>query len=362
MDVRIVVPGKHTDTRAVRYGGRGIYRKLLDAGVRIYEFQPTMLHSKVMLVDDIWCSIGSINFTGRSMKSNAEANVALYDPGFAALVRGSIESDMARCGGDHSRAMEKARTRPPHQGMLLRPLHRPLLGRIACSNHQPHQTFDMKPPILPRLDRRFWRRGYSGLTAALSLACCLSAFAAPKAPELPPLNTVRGSPLLPGKFVWADLVTDNALAAQQFYTKLFGWKFWSYGDYLIGSNDDRPLCGIFQRPRPNGPGRRAALVRLHLGQGRGQGPQRGAGGRRARAGGTRRRCPSAASRPSSPMPRARSLAWSNPAPETRRTSKPTTVTGSGFNCSAMMRARRREFYCAVGGYDSGWHHRHQPVE
>jgi predicted enzyme related to lactoylglutathione lyase len=108
----------------------------------------------------------------------------------------------------------------------------------------------MKPPILPRLDRRFWRRGYSGLTAALSLACCLSAFAAPKTPELPPLNTVRGSPLLPGKFVWADLVTDNALAAQQFYTKLFGWKFWSYGDYLIGSNDDRPLCGIFQRPRP----------------------------------------------------------------------------------------------------------------
>jgi cardiolipin synthase len=96
VDVRIVVPGKHTDARAVRYGGRGIYRKLLDAGVRIYEFQPTMLHSKVMLVDDIWCSIGSINFTGRSMKSNAEANVALYDPGFAALVRGSIESDMAR--------------------------------------------------------------------------------------------------------------------------------------------------------------------------------------------------------------------------------------------------------------------------
>jgi cardiolipin synthase len=96
VDVRIVVPGKHTDARAVRYGGRGCYRELLDAGVRIYEFQPTMLHNKVMLVDDIWCSIGSINFTRRSMKSNAEANVALYDTGFAAQVRASIEADMAR--------------------------------------------------------------------------------------------------------------------------------------------------------------------------------------------------------------------------------------------------------------------------
>jgi uncharacterized protein len=108
----------------------------------------------------------------------------------------------------------------------------------------------MKPPIPPRLGRRFCWRDFSGMAAALSLVCGMSAFAAPNAPELPPLNTVSGAPRLPGKFVWADLVTDNALAAQQFYTKLFGWKFWSYGDYLIGSNDDRPLCGIFQRPRP----------------------------------------------------------------------------------------------------------------
>jgi predicted enzyme related to lactoylglutathione lyase len=108
----------------------------------------------------------------------------------------------------------------------------------------------MKPPNLPRLDRRFCRRGFSGLAAALLLGGWLSILAAPKPPELPPLNTVRGSPRLPGKFVWADLVTDDALKAQEFYTKLFGWKFWSYGDYLIGSNEDRPLCGMFQRPRP----------------------------------------------------------------------------------------------------------------
>jgi cardiolipin synthase len=97
VDVRVVVPGAQTDLQAVRYSGRRDYRRLLEAGVRIYEFQPTMLHAKVMMVDDIWCSIGSINFTARSMKSNAEANVALYDAGFAEKVQGSMEADMARC-------------------------------------------------------------------------------------------------------------------------------------------------------------------------------------------------------------------------------------------------------------------------
>jgi predicted enzyme related to lactoylglutathione lyase len=69
-------------------------------------------------------------------------------------------------------------------------------------------------------------------------------------PPLPPLTNLSGSPRLPGKFVWADLVTDDVLAAQKFYTGLFGWKFYDYGGYLIGRNDDRPMCGMFQRPRP----------------------------------------------------------------------------------------------------------------
>jgi cardiolipin synthase A/B len=97
VDVRVVVPGQYTDIKAVRYSGRGNYRKLLEAGVRLYEFQPTMLHAKVMMVDDIWCSIGSINFTSRSMRSNAEANVAIYDTQFAEQLRTNIETDMARC-------------------------------------------------------------------------------------------------------------------------------------------------------------------------------------------------------------------------------------------------------------------------
>jgi predicted enzyme related to lactoylglutathione lyase len=70
------------------------------------------------------------------------------------------------------------------------------------------------------------------------------------ATDLPPLTTVSGNPRLPGKFIWADLVTDNVLVAQKFYTDLFGWQFYDYGGYVIGFHDDRPLCGMFQRPRP----------------------------------------------------------------------------------------------------------------
>jgi len=89
--------------------------------------------------------------------------------------------------------------------------------------------------------------------ATVALIFWTSQHFAADAPTLPPLTTISGSPRLPGKFVWADLVTDDALAAQKFYTALFGWKFYDYGGYLIGRNDDRPMCGMFQRPRPADP-------------------------------------------------------------------------------------------------------------
>jgi predicted enzyme related to lactoylglutathione lyase len=80
-----------------------------------------------------------------------------------------------------------------------------------------------------------------------------SAGFAAEGPPLPPLTSVSGSPHLPGKFVWADLVTDDVPAASKFYAGLFGWTFQDYGGYLIAANDDRPLCGMFQRPRPADP-------------------------------------------------------------------------------------------------------------
>jgi cardiolipin synthase len=97
VDVRVIVPGKYIDSPNVRLASRFHYGELLDGGVQIYEYLPTMMHNKVMVVDGIWSSIGSINFVNRSMKKNGEANISVYDREFAALVEKMIEEDLGRC-------------------------------------------------------------------------------------------------------------------------------------------------------------------------------------------------------------------------------------------------------------------------
>jgi cardiolipin synthase len=96
VDVRVLVPGPHIDIPIVRMASRHHYGELLDGGVKMYEYQPTMMHNKVMVVDGIWTTIGSINFVNRSMKKNAEANVAIYDRGFAELVEKSVLADIEK--------------------------------------------------------------------------------------------------------------------------------------------------------------------------------------------------------------------------------------------------------------------------
>lgn len=85
---------------------------------------------------------------------------------------------------------------------------------------------------------------------AAALWVATSALGAADASPLPPLTTVPGSPRLPGKFVWADLVTDDVPAARRFYAGLFGWSFVEAGDYTIARNGERPLGGLFHRARP----------------------------------------------------------------------------------------------------------------
>lgn len=80
----------------------------------------------------------------------------------------------------------------------------------------------------------------------------MAGLAAEKPQPLPPLTTVPGSPRLSGKFVWADLVTDDVPAARTFYSRLFGWHFMDRGGYLIATNDERPVAGILQHSRPSG--------------------------------------------------------------------------------------------------------------
>ena len=82
--VEILVPGKHIDSELVRIASRRHWAPMIRAGIRIYEYQPTMVHVKLMIVDDIFVSVGSGNFDNRSIRLNDEANLNVLDRSFAA--------------------------------------------------------------------------------------------------------------------------------------------------------------------------------------------------------------------------------------------------------------------------------------
>jgi len=96
VDVQILVPGPIIDTQVTRTVSRSLWGPLLEAGVAIYEFQPTMFHCKVMVVDDVWTSVGSTNFDNRSFRLNDEANLNVQDPTLARHEREVFERDRAR--------------------------------------------------------------------------------------------------------------------------------------------------------------------------------------------------------------------------------------------------------------------------
>jgi cardiolipin synthase A/B len=94
--VEIIVPGRHIDQKLVRRASRALWGPLLEAGVAIYEYQPTMYHVKVAVVDDQWTSVGSTNFDNRSFRLNDEANLNVHDAGFAEAQARMFEEDKRR--------------------------------------------------------------------------------------------------------------------------------------------------------------------------------------------------------------------------------------------------------------------------
>jgi cardiolipin synthase len=82
--VELIVPGRHIDQKAVRRASRKRWGRLLAAGVKIYEYQPTMMHAKLLIADGLFVSVGSANYDNRSMRLNDEANLNVLDPAFAA--------------------------------------------------------------------------------------------------------------------------------------------------------------------------------------------------------------------------------------------------------------------------------------
>jgi cardiolipin synthase A/B len=96
VDIQIIVPGPDIDSEVTRAASRRKWGPLLEAGIAIYEFQPTMFHCKVMVVDDRWVSVGSTNFDSRSFRLNAEANLNVIDGGLARQERRAFENDRLR--------------------------------------------------------------------------------------------------------------------------------------------------------------------------------------------------------------------------------------------------------------------------
>ncbi|HET6796289.1 MAG TPA: phospholipase D-like domain-containing protein, partial [Gemmatimonadales bacterium] len=96
VDVEIIVPGPILDAQVVRRASRAKWGPLLEAGVKIYEYQPTFIHTKVIVVDDCWASVGSANFDNRSFRLNDEANLNVFDQGFAREQARIFADDRAR--------------------------------------------------------------------------------------------------------------------------------------------------------------------------------------------------------------------------------------------------------------------------
>jgi len=97
VDVRIMVPGRHIDMPIVRMASRLHYGELLAAGVRIFEYNHTMMHNKNAVVDGIFSTVGSINFDARSLRQNAEDSLAFYDRDFAARLEATFAADEKTC-------------------------------------------------------------------------------------------------------------------------------------------------------------------------------------------------------------------------------------------------------------------------
>lgn len=115
--VQIILPGPLIDTKIVRRASRAEWGPLLRAGAEIYEYQPSMLHCKVMIVDDLWVSAGSTNFDTRSFSVNDEANLNVFDAEFARRQYLIFEQDLKhsrRITLEHSRriTLEEWENRP----------------------------------------------------------------------------------------------------------------------------------------------------------------------------------------------------------------------------------------------------------
>jgi len=96
--VRVMVPSADvSDMPLVQHAAHRNFQRLLDGGVRIFEYQRTLLHQKVMTVDGVWCAVGSSNFDDRSFETNDEVTLGFRDAGLAAQLEEIFRQDLEHC-------------------------------------------------------------------------------------------------------------------------------------------------------------------------------------------------------------------------------------------------------------------------
>ena len=126
VDVKILTPGDEIDQPKVRRASRKRYKKLLESGVEIYEYRPTMLHSKLMIVDGYLVSVGSANFDNRSLHLNDEANMNVLDGQFAAEQTRMFMRDLQKA---HQITLQNYRNIPVTE-KILGVLQSPIEGQL----------------------------------------------------------------------------------------------------------------------------------------------------------------------------------------------------------------------------------------
>jgi len=109
VDVRILVPGPINDVPGTRWAGQRWFGELLEGGVRIFEYQGTMMHAKTVVADGGWATVGSVNLDNRSLRLNEEWTLVLHDPGVGATLDSLFLADLGRA---RERTLEIHRARP----------------------------------------------------------------------------------------------------------------------------------------------------------------------------------------------------------------------------------------------------------
>jgi cardiolipin synthase len=96
VDVEILVPGKHNDVPATKAAGRSAYGDLLEGGVKIFEYEPTMIHTKSLVVDGMFALFGTSNLDARSSEINEELDISVYDEAFSEELEKIFRKDLAK--------------------------------------------------------------------------------------------------------------------------------------------------------------------------------------------------------------------------------------------------------------------------